>query len=813
MLRQDQIPIWFWLTVLHDILCWPLPDEVGLTLATIIMVAGLIMCLMFDIVAPKEQPAYVPKKRRRRKNGLSTVLFNALDQGATTIMERINNMKVRRRAQPQKLRYSGHRPKRKKGKRVLSVALTGMTMTWSKEQIAPSGTFDSDAQTLMLNDGASSCITNDANDFNEPPKKVDRKVKGIKAHAQATHRGILKWYIEDDHGLVHVLVITGAYLIPEATTRILSPQHHAQQANDHYPMAEGTRALTSSKIITLFWAQRRFTKTVPLDSKTNVELTMTASGAWSFRAYCATVSAPETKEMNILTTHVIPEEEDDESFQPKDPVEPATQDETEQMKATDEVMTEVPKTSLVDMGPVTHVIPDNQEPTSLDPHDELLWWYYRLGHLPFDCIRQLVSTGQLPKRLLSCKKPLCSACQYGILTKRPWRVKGDDKKATKTATRPGQIVSVDQLESNTPGLIAQLKGKLTQQRYRYATLFIDQFSGYTFVYLQKRLTSEETVMAKHAFESSADQCGVKIIHNHADNGCFADNAFIADCKVQRQGLSYCGVNAHFQIGIAEHRIRDLQEQTRTSMLYAMNKWKRMALICLWPYAMCHANDITNVTQINGEDQSLLECLSGVNITHKLRHFHAFGCPTNVLDNALQSGQGSPKWKQRSRLGVYFGPSPSHASFVALVLNPRTSHVSPQFHVKFDDFLRRCRINLPIWMLQNLIGSTSADSRSRKVALNPPAEGSPAAGLPQEEGRLQTLICQQSQERWTHQPTSQKNQLSRMQTGLQMTNRKICHQRISQPHFCLRHNQSRLSRLPAKHTVVESSIILHTMNRA
>ena len=60
-----------------------------------------------------------------------------------------------------------------------------------------------------------------------------------------------------------------------------------------------------------------------------------------------------------------------------------------------------------------------------------------------------------------------------------------------------------------------------------------------FGYLQKRLTSEETVMAKHAFESSADQRGVKIIHYHADNGRFADNAFL--CKAQRQGLSYCGV--------------------------------------------------------------------------------------------------------------------------------------------------------------------------------------------------------------------------------------------------------------------------------
>ena len=202
-----------------------------------------------------------------------------------------------------------------------------------------------------------------------------------------------------------------------------------------------------------------------------------------------------------------------------------------------------------------------------------------------------------------------------------------------------------QLESNSPGLIAQLKSKLTQQRYKYATIFVDQYSGYTFVFLQRHLKSEETVQAKHAFERSAEQRGVKILHYHADNGRFTDNAFIQDCKTQGQSLSYCGVNVHLQNGIAERRIRDLQEQTRTSMLYAMNKWKKMILICLWPYAMRQANDIANATPKKGEESSPLEKFSGVKVTPKLRHFHAFGCPTYILDNALQSGQGTPKWRQ------------------------------------------------------------------------------------------------------------------------------------------------------------------------
>ena len=52
---------------------------------------------------------------------------------------------------------------------------------------------------------------------------------------------------------------------------------------------------------------------------------------------------------------------------------------------------------------------------------------------------------------------------------------------------------------------------------------------------------------------------------------------------------------------------------------------------------------------------------------------------------MQLGLGKiPKWEPCSWMGIYVGRSPLHASNVGLILNPRTGHVSPQFHVVYDD---------------------------------------------------------------------------------------------------------------------------------
>ena len=175
-------------------------------------------------------------------------------------------------------------------------------------------------------------------------------------------------------------------------------------------------------------------------------------------------------------------------------------------------------------------------------------------------LQEMARQGKISKKLAKCRIPTCSACLYSKATKRPWRGKESKKgRPTKTLTRPGQVVSVDQLVSPTPGLIAQMTGFLTTKRYKYETVHVDQYTRYGYVYLQKTASAEESVEGKKAFETMSRRRGVRIENYHADNGIFKAYKWIEACKEEKQGITFAGVNAHHQNGVAERRIRELQE--------------------------------------------------------------------------------------------------------------------------------------------------------------------------------------------------------------------------------------------------------------
>jgi hypothetical protein len=65
-------------------------------------------------------------------------------------------------------------------------------------------------------------------------------------------------------------------------------------------------------------------------------------------------------------------------------------------------------------------------------------------------------------------------------------------------------------------------------------------------------------------------------------------------KVQIK-ITSAGVNAHHQNGVAERRIRELQDMARTMLIHANSRWPESVTTNLWPYAIRMASEAINNT--------------------------------------------------------------------------------------------------------------------------------------------------------------------------------------------------------------------------
>ncbi len=106
---------------------------------------------------------------------------------------------------------------------------------------------------------------------------------------------------------------------------------------------------------------------------------------------------------------------------------------------------------------------------------------------------------------------------------------------------------------------------------------------------------------------------------------------------------------------------------------------------MWPFAVKHAVWLYNRVPNRLSGLTPLELLTKSKADHRdLLCTHVWGCPAIVLDPKLQNDQKLPKWNRHARVGQFLGYSDEHLSLVANVRHLSTGHVSPQFHVVFDD---------------------------------------------------------------------------------------------------------------------------------
>ena len=102
-----------------------------------------------------------------------------------------------------------------------------------------------------------------------------------------------------------------------------------------------------------------------------------------------------------------------------------------------------------------------------------------------------------------------------------------------------------------------------------------------------------------------------------------------------------------------------------------------------------------------EKRTPMQLATGTKVEINKKHVKSFGCPAYVLHCNLQLGNPHGKWDERSKMGIYLGPSPVHNKNVALIMDTDSGLVSPQFHVLFDNEFRTVSNDesIPLWKVK------------------------------------------------------------------------------------------------------------------
>jgi hypothetical protein len=115
----------------------------------------------------------------------------------------------------------------------------------------------------------------------------------------------------------------------------------------------------------------------------------------------------------------------------------------------------------------------------------------------------------------------------------------------------------------------------------------------------------------------------------------------------------------------------------------MNRWPDAVNINLWPYALRFANDVFNATHLSKLETHRV-IFSSTPVRPQVLNCTPILSTYVLLHGGLQGGGKRPNKWVRLRMCILVSPATRPFS-VALVLSLTTGYVSPQFHLKFDDF--------------------------------------------------------------------------------------------------------------------------------
>jgi hypothetical protein len=356
---------------------------------------------------------------------------------------------------------------------IMALQARGSSRTKDGVQATP---FDTDSYPIGIDSFASICMTPYKEDFVEgtlTPMKHQRTITpfGKGAPISVSMRGTIRWSIEDNDGTQHELDIPNSMYVPDGNMRLLSPQHWAAASTERTPTSADRDKFSSQQFWNrniLRWGEEgEYTRTVYNNKRSNVPIIYSSPSSQHYSAYQATVR--KTIQQHYCTKFMCNEAtmvSDDDGSQASlrttsnESITPIQQRDQTHIEQINDAFTQLPSDipTIIPRDLPTVITDDEELVTGADDASELMRWHYRLGHLSFKKMHTLAMKGLIPKKLSKVRPPKCACCIYGNMNRRPWRTKGQKQRAIRTASKPGECVSVDQMESTAVGFVGQLKG-------------------------------------------------------------------------------------------------------------------------------------------------------------------------------------------------------------------------------------------------------------------------------------------------------------------------------------------------------------------
>jgi hypothetical protein len=112
--------------------------------------------------------------------------------------------------------------------------------------------WDTYSYRIHVDNCASYSISNDIKDFVTKSEATNKSVKGISGTISQEKTGTILWYIEDNNGKVHKMVLPGSLYIPESPSKLFSPQHWAQVGQEQLKTSDN-QCITYADRVVLLW--------------------------------------------------------------------------------------------------------------------------------------------------------------------------------------------------------------------------------------------------------------------------------------------------------------------------------------------------------------------------------------------------------------------------------------------------------------------------------------------------------------------------------------------------------------------------------